>query len=176
MAVREARRERGGDVATRPDSRDAPHLFGLGLKEMLADEITSDLRAIRTSAIQRAANKKAAVALPLVSKGIKYGFIKALPNGTVDTSLVDGVDPDASACGPFSRMAASFPFAPRGRSIQGRDGLEAVDLIPCAASDPAHPVTMVSPGGLVLDPALGKIKRAPELFQNSRQRWRWHRQ
>jgi hypothetical protein len=26
----------GGDVATQPDSRDAPHLFGLGLKEMLA--------------------------------------------------------------------------------------------------------------------------------------------
>src|SRR5207302_107232 len=25
----------GGNVATRPDSRDAPHLFGLGLKEML---------------------------------------------------------------------------------------------------------------------------------------------
>ena len=37
----------GGDVVTRPDSRDAPHLFGLGLKEMLADEITADLRAIR---------------------------------------------------------------------------------------------------------------------------------
>src|SRR6185369_9607606 len=28
----------GGDVVTRPDSRDSPHLFGLGLKEMLADE------------------------------------------------------------------------------------------------------------------------------------------
>jgi len=38
----------GGDVVTRPDSRDAPHLFGLGLKEMLADEITRDLRAIRS--------------------------------------------------------------------------------------------------------------------------------
>ena len=37
----------GGDVVTRPDSRDAPHLFGLGLKEMLADEITAELRAIR---------------------------------------------------------------------------------------------------------------------------------
>jgi hypothetical protein len=34
----------GGDVVTRPDSRDAPHLFGIGLKEMLADEITTDLR------------------------------------------------------------------------------------------------------------------------------------
>ena len=33
----------GGDVVTRPDSRDAPHLFGLGLKEMLADEITADV-------------------------------------------------------------------------------------------------------------------------------------
>src|SRR5262249_38610851 len=30
----------GGDVFTRPDSRDAPHLFGLGLQEMLADEMT----------------------------------------------------------------------------------------------------------------------------------------
>src|SRR5258708_2355345 len=31
----------GGDGVTKPDSRDAPHLFGLGLKEMLADEITA---------------------------------------------------------------------------------------------------------------------------------------
>jgi hypothetical protein len=44
----------GGDVVTRPDSRDAPHLFGLGLKEMLADEITADLRAIRAQAIAQA--------------------------------------------------------------------------------------------------------------------------
>src|SRR5919198_1333812 len=41
----------GGNVATRPDSRDAPHLFGLGLREMLGDEITSDLRSIRQRAI-----------------------------------------------------------------------------------------------------------------------------
>ena len=41
----------GGDVATRPDSRDAPHLFGLGLKEMLADEITAELREIRAGAV-----------------------------------------------------------------------------------------------------------------------------
>src|SRR5690606_2746204 len=33
----------GGDVSTFPDSRDAPHLFGLGLVEMLADEMTADL-------------------------------------------------------------------------------------------------------------------------------------
>ena len=45
----------GGDVATRPDSRDAPHLFGLGLVEQLADEMTRDLRAIRTQTLADAA-------------------------------------------------------------------------------------------------------------------------
>src|SRR5207244_11771666 len=60
----------GGNVATRPDSRDAPHLFGLGLKEMLADEITTDLRRIRQQAITQAGGSGHSVTLPLVSKGI----------------------------------------------------------------------------------------------------------
>ena len=60
----------GGDVATRPDSRDAPHLFGLGLKEMLADEITTDLRAIRTAALAEASRIRAPVTRSLTSKGI----------------------------------------------------------------------------------------------------------
>src|SRR5437763_16159026 len=68
----------GGDVATRPDSRDAPHLFGLGLVEMLGDEITSDLRAIRDKALRLAVSTGSAVKLPLESKGIRYGFIRAL--------------------------------------------------------------------------------------------------
>ena len=44
----------GGDVVTRPDSRDTPHLFGLGIREMLADEMTTDLRATRDLAASRA--------------------------------------------------------------------------------------------------------------------------
>src|SRR5215813_14634695 len=84
----------GGDVATRPDSRDAPHLFGLGLKEMLADEITTDLRAIRSRAIADARRSGTVVKEALASKGIAYGIIRAFPNGTVDTSQVRGVDAD----------------------------------------------------------------------------------
>jgi hypothetical protein len=74
----------GGDVVTRPDSRDAPHLFGLGLKEMLADEITADLRAIRQQAIEEARRSPSnrAVTKALTSKGIKYGFI-APPSMTI---------------------------------------------------------------------------------------------
>jgi len=53
-------RRRRGDPA---DSRDSPHLFGIGLREMLADEITADLRAIRASAAAQAAGSHAAVTL-----------------------------------------------------------------------------------------------------------------
>jgi len=91
----------GGDVATRPDSRDAPHLFGLGLKEMLADEITADLRTIRAAATAQAIAMGLATTRPLTSKGISYGRITGLPNGAVDTSEVEGVDPDLRVR-PFS--------------------------------------------------------------------------
>ena len=59
----------GGGVFTRPESRDAPHLFGVGLKEMLADEITADLRAIRNRAIDQAKRQGKSVTLSLSSKG-----------------------------------------------------------------------------------------------------------
>src|SRR5439155_19736571 len=84
----------GGDVVTRPDSRDSSHLFGLGLKEMLADEITTDLRGTRDLAIAQAQQKKHSVTLRLASKGIQYGAIIANADGSVDTSKVSGVDSD----------------------------------------------------------------------------------
>src|SRR5438128_5135789 len=71
----------GGNVVTRPDSRDSPHLFGLGIKEMLADEITSDLRATRDQAIATAVQKHRSVNRSLVSKGISYGTITANADG-----------------------------------------------------------------------------------------------
>ena len=84
----------GGDVATRPDSRSTPHLFGVGLREMLADEITGDLREIRDNALSQAQAAGTPVTLALSSKGISFGSISALPNGTLNTSSVQGVDPD----------------------------------------------------------------------------------
>src|SRR5262245_30510662 len=84
----------GGYVVTRPDSRDAPHLFGLGLKEMLADEITDDLRDIKADAVRDARRDRRTVTRTLSSKGIRYGSITAFPDGSVDTSRVDGVDAD----------------------------------------------------------------------------------
>ena len=149
----------GGNVATRPDSRDAPHLFGLGLKEMLADEITTDLRNIRQQAITLAAQRGHSVTLPLRSKGINYGTITAAPSGTVDTSNVQGVDPDLRV----------KPFFAEGRAISIREfvvgalhkemGLESNDPDLANAHTGARVVT---PSGMVLDGSTDRIDAPPD--------------
>ena len=146
----------GGDVVTRPDSRDAPHLFGLGIKEMLADEITADLRAIRAAAVARAAQSGELVKRPLNSKGIRYGFITAKPDGSVDTSNVVGVDPDLRV----------RPFFAHGETISIREfvvgalnnemGLQSVDPELLAAANGGR---FVTPAGMVLDGATDKLEK-----------------
>ena len=138
----------GGNVATRPDSRDTPHLFGLGLREMLADEITSDLRSIRAMAVTQAAKSGHAVTLPLTSKGISFGAVTASASGAVDTSHIEGVDPDLRV----------KPFFAEGSTISMREfivgalqkemGLEVNDPDLAAASSGKRVVT---PAGMVLD-------------------------
>jgi hypothetical protein len=148
----------GGDVTTRPDSRDAPHLFGLGLKEMLADEITQDLRAIRGEAISSAKRRGSSVKRSLRSKGIDYGSITALPDGSVLTSEVVGVDPDLRV----------RPFFFHGGTISIREfivgafkaemGLEAFDPDLIAASSGGRVLT---PSGMFLDGLNDKIETPP---------------
>jgi hypothetical protein len=149
----------GGDVATRPDSRDAPHLFGLGLKEMLADEITSDLRATRSRAIAQAAANHKRVELPLASKGIQYGWIIANPDGSVDTSEVQGVNPDLRV----------RPFFAQGGTISIREfvvGALTAEMGLQAAHDPDLLVAsaggrMVTPSRMVLDGSTDRIEAPP---------------
>jgi mono/diheme cytochrome c family protein len=148
----------GGDVATRPDSRDAPHLFGLGLKEMLADEITSDLRAIRSAAIAEAAATGALASRPLTSKGIGYGTIRAFADGSVDTALVEGVDPDLRV----------RPFFFHGGTISIREfvvGALKAEMGLAMAGDPdlvaAQTGPVVTPSGMRLNGLTDKIEEAP---------------
>ena len=152
----------GGDVATRPDSRDAPHLFGLGLKEMLADEMTSDMRAIRSQAIADAKKRGRPVTRQLDTKGVSFGSITAHSDGSVDTSNVSGVNPDLRV----------RPFFAEGTTISIREflvgafrnemGLMAADPDLLTASAGGRVVT---PSGMVLDGSLDKIE-APPLTDN----------
>jgi hypothetical protein len=149
----------GGDVVTRPDSRDAPHLFGLGLKEMLADEITGDLRDIRAQAVAQAHNTGHPVTRPLVSKGIKYGKIKALPDGTVDTSQVQGVNGDLRVRPFFSHGGTISIREFAVGALQAEMGLQAVDPDLYAASQLHQRIT--TPAGMVLDGTQDQIEAPP---------------
>jgi hypothetical protein len=148
----------GGDVVTRPDSRDAPHLFGLGLQEQLADEMTTALRAIRAEALNSAVADEMAVTLPLVAKGVNFGSITANPDATVDTSAVVGVDPDLRI----------RPFFAQGLTISIREfaigafnaemGLEGFDNDLIQAANGADVLT---PSGMLLSGSIDKIEIAP---------------
>ena len=114
----------GGNVATRPDSRDAPHLFGLGLKEMLADEMTTDLRSTRDLAVAQAQQKKRSVTLKLSSKGVQFGSITGNPDGSVNLSNVVGVDSDLPSEQFLPHVCnRGLGRVTRLRNIRGRAGL-----------------------------------------------------
>lgn len=69
-------------------------LFGSGYIELLAREMTEDLHAIRDEARKQARDSNTPVSLPLTAKGVEFGTITASPDGSLDTSAVEGVDPD----------------------------------------------------------------------------------
>ncbi len=148
----------GGDVFTRPDGRDAPHLFGLGLVEMLADEITQELRQQRDDALQQARQQAAPVTQALASKGVAYGSLVAHPDGSLDTRAVEGVDADLRV----------RPFFAEGSTISIREfvvgafnaemGLESPDPDLAAASGGADVIT---PAGMRLSGGSDRIEAPP---------------
>lgn len=82
--------------------RNTNHLFGAGLVELLAREMTAELRAQRAAGAAAARATGAAVTVPLVAKGVAFGQLVARPDGTLDTGGIEGVDPDL-VIRPFSQ-------------------------------------------------------------------------
>jgi len=150
----------GGNVFTRPDSRDAPHLFGLGLIEMLGDEITADLRAKAEVAKQKAwaLNKDARIAL--ISKGIDYGTIVAHPDGTLDTTRVIGVDADLRVK-PFFHQGKTFAIRDFVvGALNAEMGMQSADPDLLAASTG---LDVITPAGMHLSGSIDAIDAPPAL-------------
>lgn len=84
------------------NERNTNHLFGAGLVELLAREMTADLQAIRAKAAQQARAEGRSVTLALETKGVDFGAITVAADGMVDLSGLDGVDTDL-VIRPFSQ-------------------------------------------------------------------------
>lgn len=84
------------------NERGTNHLFGSGLLELLAREMTADLQQQRSDTLHAAANSKQRKRIQLVAKSVKFGFLNVFPDGLVDLSEVEGVDSDL-IIRPFSQ-------------------------------------------------------------------------
>ena len=76
------------------NERNTVGLFGIGLVELLAREMTVELQGIVDEATEESKAAGVPVTRDLVAKGIGFGRVTARPNGTVDASEVEGVDDD----------------------------------------------------------------------------------
>lgn len=80
--------------ADQSNERNTLGMHGSGLIEALAVEMSQELIAIREEAIRSARSSQTAVTKRLITKDVDFGRITARPDGSVDTSEVEGVDPD----------------------------------------------------------------------------------
>ncbi|MSP26785.1 MAG: hypothetical protein EXR75_16910 [Myxococcales bacterium] len=101
----------------RPESafeRNPPSLVGAGVIELLAREMTAELRLERDRLVQDARNGARAITIELVAKGVSFGQLSADGSGALDYRAVRGVDPNLEV----------KPFGWKGHSASLRDFVE----------------------------------------------------
>lgn len=84
------------------NERNSNHLFGSGLVELLAREMSRDLQSIRRNALAGARKTGLESRVRLESKGVRFGWITAKPDGLLELKEIDGVDTDL-VIRPFSQ-------------------------------------------------------------------------
>lgn len=103
-----------GDRQSSALARNPPALVGLGGRERIAAEISADLAAQRDRLVAAARQKGSPLKTDLKSKGISFGWLGALPDGSLDTRGLEGVSEDLVV----------RPFGWKGTSASIRDVVE----------------------------------------------------
>ncbi|AGY58055.1 di-heme oxidoredictase family protein [Gloeobacter kilaueensis] len=118
-------------AASRGTFRNPPSSFGSGYIELLAREMSAELREERKRALAAAKATGRPQSVPLVAKGVFFGRLTARPNGQIDGRQVAGVDRDLTVR-PFgwkghshsiramTLEAADFHFGMEPSEVAGR--------------------------------------------------------
>ncbi|GAA0777416.1 di-heme oxidoredictase family protein [Roseibium denhamense] len=123
--------------------RNTPHLFALGGKQRIAEEMTADLKAQEALLEKDVCTLNEAASRPLSAKGVAFGTLSAKPMLDPDTgicvadydrSAIEGVDPDLvvkvfgwkgshATLRAFTRHAAHNELGMQGEElVGGHDG------------------------------------------------------
>lgn len=81
-------------LSTVGNERGTISMFGSGLIELLAREMTRDLHSIRDTALEKAYATEKPVTVVAETKGVSFGRLTVWPDGLVDASKIEGVDQD----------------------------------------------------------------------------------
>ena len=84
--------------------RGTTSVFGTGLIELLAREMTVDLRHEEYKAMAEARSSGKPVRVALTTKGVSFGFVTCNPDGFIDAKEIQGIDPDLMIK-PFGQKA-----------------------------------------------------------------------
>ena len=84
------------------NERGSVSLFGDGLVELLAREMTAELRGERDRAVAAARKSGQPETIDLSSKGVDFGKLTVMSDGLVDFSALQGIDSDLTVR-PFSQ-------------------------------------------------------------------------
>jgi len=110
-------------------NRNTPALFGLGAIQRLAEEMNKELRDLRDGAVAQAQSSGKNVIKPLTTKGATFGSIIAHPDGSIDTTLLRGVDPDL-VVRPFQWKGSVATIRDFVRGAAHNElGMQAVELV-----------------------------------------------
>jgi hypothetical protein len=109
-------------------TRQPPHIFGVGAKQRLAEEMTQELHQIRDAALEKARDRNR-VRARLIAKGVYFGIITAYPDGSLGFSEVEGVDDDL-VIKPLQWKGANFTVRDFVRGAENNElGLQAVEVV-----------------------------------------------
>ncbi|MDE0075962.1 MAG: hypothetical protein OXO50_00495 [Caldilineaceae bacterium] len=123
----------GGTLRTVGNERNTPSLFGAGFIELLAREMTVDLHEQRRLALALAGGRGRPVTLQLITKGVRFGSLTAMPDGSVDATGVQGVDPDL-VIRPFHQKGVAVSL----REFSNRALLHHHGMLSAEMSGPDH--------------------------------------
>ncbi len=119
------------------NERGTPAINGAGFVELLAREMTRELRAQRTVALRQAKVTGEPVRVALTTKGTGFGYLSVDPEGYADVSELDGVDQDLIVR-PFSQKGVFTSLRQFStNALNAHHGIQAVERfgIPWTGTD-----------------------------------------
>ena len=140
--------------------RNPPAVIGLGFVQAVAVEMTSELQWLRTMALDEAVSSQSARTVALETTGVAFGTLTARPDGSVDTTGVEGIDADL-VVRPFGWKGK---FATLRRTIEdaARVHFGVQSAVLAAASQQSPNPELLGPGPNWWDPDNDGVQREIE--------------